>query len=65
MAREAPKKSLIVSLDNNPNQSQGHDNKANNTGDETKYVYDTDRAQGIERQNEFEEKIHENKNDKN
>ena len=51
MACESPKQSQIISLAHNPNQSQGHDNKYNNTDDETKDVQDSDKAQGIEDQN--------------
>jgi len=64
MTREAPKQSRIVSLAHNPNQSQGHDNKYNNTNNETKVVEDCDKAQSIEDQNEPGEKMFENKNDK-
>ena len=48
----------------NPNQSQGHDNKDTNTDNETKYVEDGHKTQSIEDQNEPEEKLLENKNDK-
>ena len=65
MAREAPKQSWIVILSHNPNQIQGHDNKDNNTDDETKDVEDNDKIHSIEDQNEPEEKLFENKNDKN
>ena len=37
-AREATKQSRVIRLAHNPNQSQGHDNKDNNTDDETKDV---------------------------
>ena len=64
MVREDPKQSHIVSLAHNPNQSQGHNNKDNNTGDETKDVDDCDKAQSREDQNEPKEKLLENKNEK-
>ena len=64
MDREPPKQSWVVSLAHNPNKSQGHANKDNNTGDEAKDVEDNDKTQSIEDQNETEEKLLENKNDK-
>ena len=65
MAREVPKQSWIVSSTHKTNQIQGHDNKDNNIDDETKDVEESDKTQSIEDQNELEEKLLENKNDKN
>ena len=65
MACETPKQSRVVSQDHNPNQSKGHANKDSNTSDETTDVEDSDKTQCIEDQNELEEKLLENKNDKN
>ena len=64
MDREAPKQSQIVSLDHNPNQSQGHDNKDNNTNDEAEDEGDSEKTQSIEDQNELEEKLLVNTNEK-
>ena len=53
MDHEARKQSQIVILTHNPNQIQGHDNKDNNTDDETKDVEDNEKAQSIEYQNDL------------
>ena len=65
MACETPKQSRVVSQAHNPNQSKGHANKDSNTGNETTDVEDSDKTQSIDDRNEPEEKLLENKNDKN